>query len=92
MFWKCTNLKSVKLGNAMKSIGGATFHECVSLSAIDLPESITWISNGYSGQFIGAGVPFYGCNDIVVTVKSGSTLTVDRLKTAGVKEENIHFE
>lgn len=35
---------------------------------------------------------FNGCDDIVVTVKSGSTLTVDRLKTAGAKEENIHFE
>lgn len=104
-FSGCTSLQEVRLPEGLTSIGDDAFADCTNLREVIIPEGVTYI--GYSVfasckalksitipssvTYIGYWV-FNGCDDIVVTVKSGSTLTVDRLKTAGAKEENIHFE
>ena len=82
MFEGCKKLSTITIPDGVTSIGYSAFENCEKLNSIIIPSGVTYVSRG----------TFSGCNDIVVTVKSGTSLTVDDLKKAGIKEENIHFE
>ena len=43
MFYKCSALESVKLGNRMRKIGDWAFMECSNLKSVDLPNSLETI-------------------------------------------------
>lgn len=82
IFQGCSNLKEINIPENITYIANAAFKNCNSLKKIIIPSSVTEIGNWV----------FEGCDDIVATVKSGTSLTADDLKSAGIKEANIHFE
>ena len=82
LFCQCTNLKEMIIPEGVISIKNNAFYGCKELKSLIIPGSVTTISSG----------AFSRDNNTVVTVKSGTSLTVDDLKKAGIKEENIHFE
>lgn len=43
MFLKCSALKSINLGNTIKTIGESAFKDCTGLTSITIPESVTSI-------------------------------------------------
>ena len=81
-FRNCSSLENIILPQKLTSIRWRAFYNCTSLKKLTIPSSVTYISDA----------TFNGCNDMVVTVKSGTSLTANDLKNAGIKEENIHFE
>ena len=82
LFYNCTSLEEVIIPEGVTSIDYIAFCECKELKSLTIPSSVTTIDSG----------AFSRDNNTVVTVKSGTSLTVDNLKKAGIKEENIHFE
>lgn len=82
VFQGCSNLKKINIPENLTYIANASFRNCNSLKKIIIPSSVTGIGDW----------AFRGCDDIVATVKSGTSLTADDLKSAGIKEANIHFE
>ena len=44
-FYSCTSLKTVTIGNSVKSIGSNAFSSCTSLTAITIPNSVTSIGD-----------------------------------------------
>ena len=81
-FRNCSSLENIILPQKLTSIRWRAFYNCTSLKKLTIPSSVTYISDA----------TFNECNDMVVTVKSGTSLTANDLKNAGIKEENIHFE
>ncbi|MDR1586275.1 MAG: leucine-rich repeat domain-containing protein [Treponema sp.] len=61
-FMSCTNLETVDLGNALKSLGGAVFFGCTRLKAINL-ESVPVIGSSF----------FYDCTMESITVPATVT-------------------
>jgi hypothetical protein len=55
VFYNCTNLRSVILGNSIKSIGDALFQNCTTLTSITIPTSV--ISIGFAS--------FYHCIGLI---------------------------
>jgi len=53
-FNDCYNLKSVKIGNSVKSIGNSAFIDCEELAAITIPNSVTKIED----------CAFWGCSKL----------------------------
>jgi hypothetical protein len=45
MFWACTSLTSLTLGNNIKSIGVSGFADCKKLQSVVIPESVTSIGS-----------------------------------------------
>ena len=54
-FYNCTSLKSIELGNKLKTIGQQAFRNCTGLTSVVVPDSVT---------NIGAHA-FYGCTNLV---------------------------
>ena len=46
-FYNCTRLKSITIGNSVKSIGNSAFYNCTGLTSIIIPDSVTSIG-GYA--------------------------------------------
>ena len=44
-FWGCKGLKSVKLNEGLKEIGGSAFSKCTILGSIDIPSTVTNIGS-----------------------------------------------
>ena len=65
-FSYCTKLKSVKLNEGLKEIGGSAFNTCTSLKSIHIPSTVTAIG----------GYCFQNCTNLSeVTFAAGSQLT-----------------
>jgi hypothetical protein len=45
LFYNCTNLKSVTLGEGLLAIGDSVFYNCTNLTSITIPNSIESITN-----------------------------------------------
>lgn len=57
-FYGWSNLRTVKIGNKVKSIGSSSFENCNSLTSVSIPPSITTIGSN----------AFYGCHNLISTV------------------------
>ena len=46
IFWHCTSLKSVTIGNSVSCIDAYAFQGCTSLTSVTIPDSVTAIKTG----------------------------------------------
>ena len=44
-FYNCTRLKSITIGNSVKSIGNSAFYNCTGLTSVIIPDSVTSIGD-----------------------------------------------
>ena len=65
-----TNIKSVKMVNAMEKIDFYAFQNCTSLESVTLPETLTKISQN---AFDGCELLLNVCNDSSIDIRKGDT-------------------
>ena len=84
VFYQCTSLTNVIIGNSVTSIGEFAFSECINLTSIVIPDSVTSIDGAFSGcsgltsitipdsvTFIGYGA-FWNCNNLTIYCEAAS--------------------
>ena len=77
-FYMCSSLTKLTIPNGVQSIGWNAFESCEELKEVYIPASVTSIKSAFSG-----------CNNVHITVATGSSLNSDSFKYKGLSDSQI---
>ena len=93
MFNYCIKLEELDLPNSIETIRGGAFYNCEALKNIFIPNSIITI---FEEGKISSNADWYStfgyCENLLVTVESGSPLQLSDFTDAGLDESQVIFE
>lgn len=95
MFAYCTKLKELNLPSSIKKIGGAAFCQCKELETIFIPNSVNDIDISGNINVLHPNIfssTFGYCENLLVTVESGSSLQLSDFTNAGLDKSQVIFE
>ena len=88
-FKDCKNLTTINLPENIDTISRGMFQRCESLKNLKIPKSVKKIDGkdlDWQPQ------PFYGCDNLTITVEKGSPLTWEDFENTGISEDRVIFE